>query len=280
MKNMKNIIVILIILIILILILHNNIYVYFATEIYNKVKNTNSYLTEINMKRNKYKIYYEGFFITAYNPILLAVYKNTYDDFKDIFIDNLDNYVSFTRLNITVSDKVNCDWCSMANGLIKLIINSVKYHNSNNFKKLKDINLLNINFMNNLLKLGLIFRTNKVKKEEINNYINKTFEIINEDIYDLYYNVSLLYLQLEKVELNWCPFRSMTDYYRNTDARYLPINKETLYAAGKILSNVDSIECYLCNKILNKEMDIKYIGSDDKTTSPMWNFYKYTITKN
>ena len=40
---------------------------------------------------------------------------------------------------------------------------------------------------------------------------------------------------LDHIELVYCPFKAFEDYYRNTDPRYLPITRESIYKAGQLL---------------------------------------------
>ena len=40
---------------------------------------------------------------------------------------------------------------------------------------------------------------------------------------------------LDHIELVYCPSKAFEDYYRNTDPRYVPINCESIYKAGRIL---------------------------------------------
>ena len=255
------------------LYLINNSYIKFAINIHKKTKNNYSMFSSEIIKQNKFKSYYEGIFINSRNPILLRLYKKIYDDYKSIFIKPLDSYVSFSRLNLTDSDRLNCDWCSMANGLIRLIADSVNYYKNTNV--VCNLKLSNIKFLVNLLKVGLIHRAKKITKEDVNVFIKNNFDGQTSELIEI---ISTLYLYLEQIEMRWCPFKSMEEYYRNTDYRYLPINKETIYYAGKILSKQDTIECYLCNKILNSNMDIKYM-SKENDYSPMKYSFNSVITE-
>ena len=64
--------------------------------------------------------------------------------------------------------------------------------------------------------------------------------------------LSKLYLQLETVELRWCPFkRSVSTYYRNADPRFLPPTKCIRYEVGRILSSHESITCNNCPSFVN-----------------------------
>ena len=41
----------------------------------------------------------EGFMVSPIDPLVLPCIKNIYDTFKPIYVYDIDNYVTFTRLN-------------------------------------------------------------------------------------------------------------------------------------------------------------------------------------
>jgi hypothetical protein len=237
------------------------------------ISSKNSYIIDKISSHNTNRTIYEGIYISSENPILLYLFKKAYDDYKNIFIYDIDDYVTFTRLKISERDRIYCDWCSIANGTIKLIIDSIIKLKDIETNKLKDINLFNSYLLLRWIKTATIFREKKINSHDIDDFIYKTFKKYDNKLNKLIRLISELYLVTEQIELRWCPFRSMIDYYRNYDPRYLPINKDTIYYAGEILSKYDTIECHFCNKILNNKMDKKYIGLD--TESPMLEYYLF-----
>lgn len=269
---MKKIFII-ILLIILIFIIYYKEYINFATYIFKSYKSDNV-LINYTDNNNRYSLIYEGCFITPYNPILLKLYHDLYKTFKSILIEPLQNYVTFTRLKISDSDKINCDWCSMANGLIYLIKISIeKYITDKNTEKIKKIDITVLNRVNDYIGLVLFFRNFNID-EEIIKY--KKYKLNDEYIEELYYKIIKLYVYLEKIELRFCPFKAYQNYYRNTDKRYLSINKENIYYAGEILSKYETIECHICNKEINDKIDLKYIETTEQT-SIMKKFYEYVL---
>jgi hypothetical protein len=276
---MKVLFIILIVTCILIIYFFNfNNYIKHAVLLSNKeidYEQTKYSISNEIFKYNRTKILYEGFFISPINPIILYFIKNIHNDYKNIFIENLDNYVTFTRLKLSKSEIINCDWCSIVNGMLKLIILSIqKLIKFNDIQKLKNIDLKNTKRCLQWARCGILLRDKKITKKYIDNFINTTFLNYDDEIKELIYYISELYLIVEQIELRWCPFKSMEKYYRNTDERYLSINDETIYYAGKILSEYETIECHICNKVLNQKMDKKYISNID-IESPMKDFYLF-----
>jgi len=264
---------VIIILIVIIILLYYKDYIIFSFNINKYYDDTSIYLKNVK-SYDKFITSYEGIFIIPINPILLKLYHSTYNDFKPILIEPINKYVTFTRLNISNSDRINCDWCSMANGLIYLIKKSIQFHLKYNPDKLKNISLFNIKILNCYISMSLLYR--KKKNYDKNNKKNL---LNNSKFYELFYEVNKLYNMLEQIELKWCPFRAYVDYYRNTNKNYLPINEESIYYAGEILSKFETIECHMCNKEINNKIDLKYIETNE-TNSPMKEFYEYVQKNN
>jgi len=192
--------------------------------------------------------YWEGIHITPVNPYLLWLYKKFYNEVKPYLNAPLTSYVTFTRLALTNADRMSCDWCSMVNGLVHLCLDSGAVTNPA-FPKYYGKKVLSY------LQSALKYR--KTLPHEDNVWMQ-------------------LYKMLEQVELRWCPFKSMVAYYRNANPSYIPINMEMIHAAGKVLSKYDTIECIFCTKVLNKEMDKKYILESD---SPMINYFMFVLNE-
>lgn len=244
----KKLIAVIIIIVILIAAIMQNEYVIMAKNIYKQYTGQSLMYSFIG-------ITYEGPFITPINPFILWLYAKSYRQVKKDLIAPLDTYITFSRLNFSPADRANCDWCSMVNGLIKLVVESAKFNE----------NIAIPDIMRYYCKFALVFRK---KSLDVKSFCQETFGKITPNLMKL----SELYLLLEQIELRWCPFKAMANYYRNTNPSYIPLNYETIYAAGKILSKQQTIECEFCNKILNEEMDPKYISNDPKT-SPMYSYY-------
>ena len=69
-----------------------------------------------------------------------------------------------------------------------------------------------------------------------------------------------LYFILEKIETRWCPFKSATEYYRNTDERYYPSTPDYMYEVGKILASQETIECVNCSFVVNKHLEKSFLS--------------------
>jgi hypothetical protein len=268
--------IILLIIICIIYLLVTDKYIIMASNIKNK-QNGHSPIIENIIKYNKNTSIYEGILISPINPILLKLYANVYFSFKPILIKPLSEYIVFSRLNISNKDRANCDWCSIANGLFKLIIDSIKYHiKNNNINLLLKVNLLYLNILIKYIKTTLVFRKKQITKNNIIEYINTEIGSYNKKLYNIIYKSAYIYLLVEQIELRWCPFKSMQKYYRNTNPNYVPINNKIIYEVGRILSKYETIECVFCNNVIHEKIDPKYI-SNVPETSPMWEFYNYII---
>lgn len=159
-------------------------------------------------------------------------------------LNGLENNVCFLNIDIDKSIIINCDWCSLCNGIIETVkqnlISNPELINKIDFKKLKSLD--------KYLDDVLINRKYKLTNLEIENYCNKTFNKINDKLL----LISKIYLKLEQIELRWCPFkRSKESYYRNKDNRFLNPTEKTIYEIGKILAKHDTITCNNCPKIIN-----------------------------
>ena len=275
MSNNK-IIIILIILIIIFLIL-NNPYIQFAIKHYKycteNTENTEN-IESINMLNNSSRI--EGVMVISFNPILLYIYKNLYSSLKNVLIKPLKQYITFTRLKISNMDRLNCDWCSLANGLIKLLNDSVKYHLENkNYDKL-EFDMTYLKLCCTYLEYAIYSRSKFISNEEIDRFIFDKFKSCPEKYFIKIKYIAKITLILDEIELRWCPFKSMQDYFRNNDKRFVPINKYTYYEAGRLLNKFNSIECINCNGILNNDMDIKYINTNIDE-SPINDYFNFVI---
>ena len=244
--------------------------------VYNLFKYNDASILKQSIDKKGYSSY-EGSIITPKNMISLIIVKNMYNSVKHILIAPIENYVSFTRLNLSDNDRIHCDWCAIVNGFLKLYIDSIIFHiKNNNIHLIKNIRTIDTKICKNYIKSATIFRDKKITKFDIDIFIKDTFIKYPSSIYSIIYDISSLSLYLEQIELRWCPFKSMQSYFRNTNPNYVPINKKMIYEVGKILSKYDTIECIFCNKIIHESIDKSYI-STDPDTSPMMEYYKTWI---
>jgi hypothetical protein len=263
-KNNYMIVIILAIIVVLCLLVLSNKYVLFAINIYF------NYDGPCLIPQKDNDTIEEGIYITPANPYILALYEDFYLGVKPMLVSPLSDYVTFTRLGTSKSNQISCDWCSMVNGLIKLCLESAKVSNL----------IANCPVPDEML--NYCRRATKNRKKQIteidvetfmNGYFTRKFTCCELRRVKSWSNI---YLILEQIELRWCPFKAMVEYYRNTNSSYLPINEHSIYLAGKILSKYETIECVFCNKVLNEEMDPKYMS--DGLDSPMLPFYKYILS--
>ncbi len=159
-------------------------------------------------------------------------------------LKGLENNVCFLNIDINKCIIINCDWCSLCNGVIETVkqnlISNPELINKIDFKKLLSFD----NYFDDVL----INRKFKLTNQDIENYCNNTFHKITIDLL----LISKIYLKLEQIELRWCPFkRSKESYYRNKDNRFLNPTEKSIYEIGKILANNDTITCNNCPKIIN-----------------------------
>jgi hypothetical protein len=163
-----------------------------------------------------------------------------------VFSPALKNYkdnVSFLNTD-DLSFKIGCDWCSLNNGLLETV-------RQNCIKDNSLLDKIDVRFLKSAITFFdfvLISRKEKINEDKIICWCYKNFN--NHD--DKKRLLGKLYLQLEEVELRWCPFkRSKEFYYRNQDPRYFTPSEANLYKIGKILSQKDKIECNKCAEFIN-----------------------------
>lgn len=186
--------------------------------------------------------------ITFSNPIIIFLALQYRQSFPKLKISYKNDYIHFTRILDSQLDKINCDWCSIINGLVKYI----EDEKSNTYFWIYISNLY--------LMFALILRSNK-------KYINYI---------DIFFSdpITFTKLMLEEIELRWCPFKSMTKmYYRNNDERYISPTKENILLAGKYLSQHETIECFKCSKYLNDNIP----HSTKKLEDLLDEYYRYLL---
>jgi hypothetical protein len=167
-------------------------------------------------------------------------------------LKNLENNISFLNLipnRTTMPMMIGCDWCSICNGVMETVKHNVL--NDPSLINLIDFKSLSVAF--DYFEDALSSRSEKLSDKVIEEWCEKTFGSKTIKLLLL----SKLYLQLELIELSWCPFkRSKETYYRNQDKRFLNPSEELYYEIGRILSSTDEIiTCNNCPKVINETIN-------------------------
>jgi hypothetical protein len=198
----------------------------------------------------------EGIFIVPLYYTTSLFYTCLFTSLKPA-LHGLENQISFINID-NESLKISCDWCSICNGVVETAkINIVNYliaSKKNNLTKnsndlIKKIDFKKLKLVDSYFRFVLSGRKIITTDRQIVNWCLSTF---NQTSPELLLFASL-YLNLEMLELRWCPFKRAKDfYYRNSDPRYLPLDDQVIYAVGKILAQHETITCNNCPKIINK----------------------------
>ena len=155
---------------------------------------------------------YEGLFILPCNPILLFLtlrIARSYTGKNVCVVKGRD--VTFSRLAHSATDKLNCDWCSVANGTLHAIGDK----EPNGRLPLIAVILY--------VKLSQLLRRTPVPLGEL--------------------TLTQLHRILDATELRWCPFKAMEEcYFRNKDDRFVDHTSELMFMAGKYLCDHDTVE--------------------------------------
>lgn len=195
---------------------------------------------------------YEGAMIAPTSQVISTFYTNFFMPLRHALF-GLQNNISFLYADLGKNleiFKINCDWCSVCNGIIHTAITNVarnpELRNRINYNKLK--------IVSHFLDACLANRTNKVLPEKIAAHARATFGSSTRGLYML----SKIYLQLEQVELRWCPFKRSKDfYYRNSDPRYITPDLQNIYTIGKLLSQHETVSCENCPVLINSRLKLK-----------------------
>jgi hypothetical protein len=162
------------------------------------------------------------------------------------------------RKGVNIDDKyvclrLGCDWCSIVNGIME----TAKQNIIKNPKLVKRIDFEKLKIADKYLDFILVDRKEKLTNDKIEKWCQKTFGKTTTDLLLL----SQIYLKIEMIELQWCPFkRSKEFYYRNKDKRYLEPTEQMIYEFGKIISKHETITCNNCPKVINEKW--KYTNSN------------------
>ena len=185
---------------------------------------------------------------------------------------NLDKNVCFMEIDDKYSNiRISCDWCSLCNGIVE----TAKQNIIKTPKIIKSVDFENLKIMNENLDSILVYKTEKLTNDKIEEWCENTFGKISSDLLLF----SQIYLKFEMIELRWCPFkRSKEFYYRNKDKRYLEPTEKMIYEVGKILSNYETIRCTNCPKVVNENW--KYTKSNKQSIfQPLLDYMMEEINK-
>ena len=184
----------------------------------------------------------EGLLVSPMNPKNLRQLKELYDMLKPLSTRQIDQYVTFTRLNTNYTQRMSCDFCSIANGIIHFGMDSAR-----DMKRPYSLSKAQVQTLQQVKErvLSILVFRRTSRQELIEAALSYSAPYTDNP---LLYHLKQIDFLLTQIELRWCPFQAMTLYYRNNDPRYLPINKQNIYEAGRILSQNDTIECYSCSR--------------------------------
>ena len=93
---------------------------------------------------------------------------------------------------------INCDYCSLVNGVIHTAVENVK----RDMSLVQLINVDRVSFAVRYFDVVLMHRLSRPTNVDVHMWCISAFGSSNEKLMLL----SKLYLQLETVELRWCPF--------------------------------------------------------------------------
>lgn len=234
-----------------------------SKQVNNQIKSDKYALNLINSLPNKKK--YEATMV-APNYLTLNKFLFVFQRLKPLIIDTdaFESNISFITADVPVSIKISCDWCSINNGMMQTIKQNLKQ----NPELLNKVTLFDLEIATQYFDTVLVFRNDMENFDvEIRLWCFQTFDRLDRK----FYMISKLYLQLEKIELLWCPFkRSKEFYYRNRDSRFMDITEQNIYKFGKILSeNNTNIVCNDCTNVINKQL----LNNDSESVfQPLLNF--------
>lgn len=169
----------------------------------------------------------------------------------------LEKYVSFTRFS-RGRDKISCDWCSIVNGCMELLL-KVVYENINDeftetllygkHRMSVDSILLTNNFMYHVTP----------KQKDIDKF-NSKIDLLTknkDEMKKLIHELLTTYEVIADIETRWCPFKHMTKL--DFDRAYYKYNANDVNEfkiASDIIKKYGSIKCDNCIEILNKSDEL------------------------
>lgn len=201
----------------------------------------------------KYLIEYKLIWVTKLNlnfGLLLFKYIRSIEKQEP---GTVEKYISFTRFS-RGSDKISCDWCSIINGCMELLVDII-YSNLNNesVEKILDVKELSLN---TILFTNKYMYHSKHVKEDLDKYYKRIDKQIDskyrEPLKKVIYNLLTVRSVIECIETGWCPFKHMTEI--DFDRAYYKYNSNDvteLKIASDIIKENGSIKCDSCVKLLN-----------------------------
>lgn len=180
----------------------------------------------------------------------------------------LEDYVSLTRAPFVPVVKTWCDWCSICNGYLEFLIDSI-----NEYYKINDVELIERSNLNLIkLKLSVAFLKHlKLFAQREPVHIKSAPSVVETDLFPDLYERAPQYLQkllqlltkiyniLQEVEQLWCPFNYMKNMallvQRNPEryAHYLKCeNWADVVKAGNVLFQFQHIKCHQCVDVINE----------------------------
>ena len=184
-----------------------------------------------------------------------------------------DSYFSFTRFSNGI-DKVGCDWCSIINGILELLIlETEQYYSSDNFNpnnllipsSIKQFSDKWTSLMRR--KIPGFLKIDDRGRPSINQI--KVFTTILDDtkLNDCQKNISIEFITeiirlkniVEIIETRYCPFKHLTEINFDRPYYYYSSNNiKELKMAQEILRERGQIRCDECVEIINSNKNYIY----------------------
>jgi hypothetical protein len=174
--------------------------------------------------------------------------------------ENMDDYIQLTRfISSDGMDRINCDWCSIVNGMSEFYISTMKGNKGYDILKTSSF-LFYLNYYEAKL-IGMIPKSYFVGYEECSDEDVNQFIVDNDIKVDSVIEEKLLKFYLKRVitlirifahiETRWCPFGYMQDmaYERNYHGTDLGAIVTELRQFGKVV-------CTSCVSKLNQSHGI------------------------
>jgi hypothetical protein len=188
---------------------------------------------------------YEGRVIAPTLKTVMMIYRDGFIPLRRCLQGLADN-VSFLYIDLPENleaFRASCDWCSICNGMIHTAVENLKRQPW--LASTIDCGILRVS---EFLDQALARRRHTVSQDEIMLWCQRTFHHLTPSLL----TVSKIYLQLEQVELRWCPFkRSKAFYYRNRDPRYITPTLENIQKIGEVLARDETVSCERCPREVN-----------------------------
>lgn len=221
-----------------------------------------------------------GFEVACIGPTFwnLMTIQGMYKMFKPLTIGypkNVGAFVSFTRVPFDPAVKISCDWCSLCNGILEYIKQSITMELENaeyidEFFKSTMVSLFLLTYVAFIpfwipYLLGISPHT-KDEWIDTDTLFKTKDQILPRSTSNGLYMVASMYNLIQGYEPRWCAYRHMKDifvshpkYQHFIDCK----NYDMLYRSGKVLSTYGKIDCHRCSDLLNTDPLV-----DDYTNVP------------